>query len=134
MYPLEIKNLKKFLGPLDLTIRQLKKLDILSLLRSNKQKIDSDEGDDYDLVINTHGDLLPYFYQDYTNNATGLKSFLTDQQNCKIKKGTLMVTYCHYPLIPYLVENGDYRRFLCKYIKISNESEQSLTNPPIIAS
>jgi glycosyltransferase involved in cell wall biosynthesis len=123
--PLEIKNLKKFLGPLDLTIRQLKKLDILSLLGSKQAKIDSDEGDDYDLVINTHGDLLPYFYQDYTNNATGLKSFLTDHKTVN-KKGTLMVTYCHYPLIPYLVENGDYRRFLCKYIKISNESGASL--------
>jgi glycosyltransferase involved in cell wall biosynthesis len=123
--PLEIKNLNKFLGPLDLTIRQLKKLDILSLLKSKQAKIDSDDGDNYDLVINTHGDLLPYFYQDHTNNPTGLNTFLTDHKTVN-KKGALMVTYCHYPLVPYLVENGDYKRFLCKYIKISNEPRTSL--------
>jgi glycosyltransferase involved in cell wall biosynthesis len=123
--PLGIKNLNKFLGPLDLTIRQLKKLDILSLLRSKQAKIDSDDGDNYDLVINTHGDLLPYFYQDNTNNPTGLNTFLTDHKTVN-KKGALMVTYCHYPLVPYLVENGDYKRFLCKYIKISNEPRTSL--------
>jgi alpha-1,2-mannosyltransferase len=123
--PLEIKNLNKFLGPLDLTIRQLKKLDILSLLRSTQVKIDSDDGDNYDLVINTHGDLLPYFYQDYTKNPTGLNTFLTDHKTVN-KKGALMVTYCHYPLVPYLVENGDYKRFLAKYIKIRNEPRTSL--------
>jgi glycosyltransferase involved in cell wall biosynthesis len=123
--PLEIKNLNKFLGPLDLTIRQLKKLDILSLLRSKQAKIDSDDGDNYDLVINTHGDLLPYFYQDYTNNPTGMNTFLTEHKTVN-KKGTLMVTYCHYPLVPYLVENGDYKRFLYKYIKISNDPRTSL--------
>ena len=118
--PLEIKNLNKFLGPLDIAIRQVKKLDILSLLRSKQAKINSDDGDNYDLVINTHGDLLPYFYQNYTNNPTGLNTFLTDDKAVN-KKGTLMVTYCHYPLVPYLVENGEYKRFLCKYIKINNE-------------
>ena len=27
-----------------------------------------------------------------------------------------MITYCHYPLVPFYVKNGIYRRYLHKFI------------------
>src|ERR671921_87975 len=69
------------------------------------------------LIINTHGDLLPYISRDsnrvlYFNGAVN--------NNSQIRKKTKIITYCHYPLVPYYVKNGVYRRFLCKFIKTSD--------------
>ena len=57
----------------------------------------------YDLVINTHGDLLP-FYEEQNNS--------TDDVNGK--KRPINITYCHFPLLPYYIEKGKYRVFLEK--------------------
>ena len=60
--------------------------------------------DSYDIVMNTHGDLLP-FYEKHNGNNTTIKG-----KNSKIN-----ITYCHYPLLPYQIRNGMYRTFLEKY-------------------
>ena len=48
----------------------------------------------YDLIINTHGDMLPYFLPYFSKNNS--------------------ITYCHFPLAKYLIESEDpeYCRFL----------------------
>jgi glycosyltransferase involved in cell wall biosynthesis len=48
----------------------------------------------YDLTINTHGDMLPYFLSYFSKNNS--------------------ITYCHFPLAKYLIESEDpeYCRFL----------------------
>ena len=48
----------------------------------------------YDLTINTHGDMLPYFLPYFSKNNS--------------------ITYCHFPLAKYLIESEDpeYFRFL----------------------
>ncbi len=77
---------------------------------------------DYDLIINTHGDLFAYhelikikdensFYQENTS------------QKCKILQKDhlpIQITYCHYPLVPNLVKNNDYT-FLSNFFKNYNE-------------
>jgi len=41
----------------------------------------------YDLIINTHGDMLPYFRED--------------------TKKPPVIVYCHFPLAKYIIESGD---------------------------
>jgi hypothetical protein len=60
--------------------------------------------DRYDIVMNTHGDLLP-FYGKHKGNVTAING----------KKSKINITYCHYPLLPYEIRNGTYRTFLEKY-------------------
>jgi glycosyltransferase involved in cell wall biosynthesis len=58
----------------------------------------------YDIVMNTHGDLLPFYDKHNDNDA------MAD------KKSKIDLTYCHYPLLPYQIRNGLYRTFLEKCI------------------
>ncbi|MEM3095312.1 MAG: hypothetical protein QXX64_06715, partial [Nitrososphaera sp.] len=56
---------------------------------------------DYNLIINTHGDLLPYYN----------RSKASDGDKKRI------ITYCHFPIVPQLIqENHDksYMRFIRK--------------------
>src|ERR671923_2470563 len=84
-----IGDLEKDFGQLDINIRQVNKLDLLSLLRlgNNIGEVDTYH---YDLIINTHGDLLPY---------------PSITRNNDLRK-TIMITYCHYPLVPFYIRNG----------------------------
>src|ERR671925_719525 len=68
-----IRDLEKDYSQLDISINQAKKLDLLSLLQLGK---DTGEVDTYhyDLIINTHGDLLPYLYQNSNNNCSTCKT------------------------------------------------------------
>jgi glycosyltransferase involved in cell wall biosynthesis len=59
----------------------------------------------YDIVMNTHGDLLP-FYEKHNDNNAAIKG----------NKSKINLTYCHYPLLPYQIRNGLYRTFLEKCI------------------
>lgn len=62
----------------------------------------------YDLTINTHGDMLPYFLPYFSKNNS--------------------ITYCHFPLAKYLIESEDpeYCRFLNGRILSSiNHTNQS---------
>jgi alpha-1,2-mannosyltransferase len=100
-----IRDLEKDFGQLDINISQAKKLDLLSLLRLGKNVREVDTYH-YDLIINTHGDLLPYPSITHNNNL----------------RKTIMITYCHYPLVPYYIRNGLYRRYLSKFLKIDEGS------------
>ena len=114
----DIKKLENNFGQLNIKIRRTKVLDLLSLLQSKEKAVYGSDDYKYDLIINTHGDLLPYISGDssqilYSNDGG---SSMTPQ----IRKKTKIITYCHYPLVPYYVKNGVYRRFLCKFIKTSD--------------
>jgi glycosyltransferase involved in cell wall biosynthesis len=61
--------------------------------------------DSYDIIMNTRGDLLP-FYEKHNDNDSAIKG----------KKSKINLTYCHYPLLPYQIINGMYRTFLEKYM------------------
>src|ERR671919_1739615 len=113
----DIEKLENNFGQLNIKIRKTKKLNLLSLLQSKEHTEYGSDDCDYDLIINTHGDLLPYISRDsnrvlYFNGAVN--------NNSQIRKKTKIITYCHYPLVPYYVKNGVYRRFLCKFIKTSD--------------
>lgn len=67
----------------------------------------------YDLIINTHGDLLPYYNQ-------------TDDSLEVNKKG--IITYCHFPLVPQLMQQGNnsegYMRFVKRWIKADDIDQE----------
>jgi glycosyltransferase involved in cell wall biosynthesis len=67
----------------------------------------SNDGE-YDLIVNTHGDLLPYYNQ-------------TDSPEINKKS---IVTYCHFPLVPQLIQQGNnsqgYVRFVRRWIKVDD--------------
>lgn len=77
----------------------------------------------YDIIINTHGDLLPY----YNHNEN------YDKENSKWAKSKppIKITYCHYPLVPQLLDKRDYT-FLEKFI--DSFSELSPHEKDVIAS
>jgi len=69
-------------------IKRIKTTNILPSLKkteSNKH---------YDLIINTHGDMLPYFLPSFSKSNA--------------------ITYCHFPLAKYLIDSKDpeYAKFL----------------------
>jgi glycosyltransferase involved in cell wall biosynthesis len=85
------------------SIRKILFTSLYSILNMKGELFDVNT-DGYDIVMNTHGDLLP-FYEKHSENdnvpaINGKKS---------------LITYCHYPLLPYQVRNGTYRTFLEKY-------------------
>jgi len=64
---------------------------------------------EYDLIINTHGDLLPYYNQT-----------VDDSPEISKKK---IITYCHFPLVPQLLQQDNnnsqgYMRFVKRWIKV----------------
>lgn len=69
-------------------IQGIRKVNVLRSL----EKVDIKKH--YDLTINTHGDMLPYFASDFSKNNS--------------------ITYCHFPLAKYLINSKDpeYTRFL----------------------
>jgi glycosyltransferase involved in cell wall biosynthesis len=70
----------------------------------------------YDLIINTHGDLLPYY-----NQTVGESSKLSRKN---------IITYCHFPLVPQLLqqENNNnsqgYMRFVSRWIKVDSIAKE----------
>ncbi|MDQ3969854.1 MAG: hypothetical protein M3275_15840, partial [Thermoproteota archaeon] len=71
----------------------------------------SNDGE-YDLIVNTHGDLLPYYNQ-------------TDSPEISKKR---IITYCHFPLVPQLIQQGNnsqgYVRFVRRWIKVDNIEQE----------
>ena len=69
--------------------------------------------EEYDLVVNTHGDLFPYYKIDKehnnknnknnTNEATKNENGFNNKSIANINK----ITYCHYPLVPLLIKKND---------------------------
>ena len=120
---LDVKKLENNFGRLYIKIRKTKELNLLSLLKSKENAEHGSDDCHYDLIINTHGDLLP-FVSVNTNQSIFHNSAVYDNPNMR---KTIMITYCHYPLVPYYVKNGVYRRFLCKFIR-ANEAKGSNSN------
>jgi hypothetical protein len=94
--PLEIENLENSFGQLNMNIKQVKQLDLFSNF-SNLDTNASNYDSYYDVIINTHGDVLPYLYQNSNNNRSTCKTNVSDNSNILHTKKTVMVTYCHYP-------------------------------------
>lgn len=100
-------QIKKWYGKFSLKIDQIKKMDLsnifgLSEYTSNDSLQVAPEEEQYSLIINTHGDILPYYNP-------------KNHRNLQAK----IITYCHYPLTPKLVNNGTYKKFLLKILKNS---------------
>jgi glycosyltransferase involved in cell wall biosynthesis len=76
--------------------------DISSLL-DGQNKVDNDE---YDIVMNAHGDVLPF-------NMFG-------------ERKEKLITYCHYPLVPELIKNLKYDIVLRNYLKMCDYKFESL--------
>lgn len=85
-------------------IRKIHFTNLYSILNIERESIDVNT-DSYDIVMNTHADLLP-FYENHNDNDMTIKG----------KKSKINLTYCHYPLLPYQIRNGLYRTFLEKYM------------------
>lgn len=75
-------------------VKKIKTTNILGSLRTRK----SQSNKLYDLTINTHGDMLPYFLPTFSKSNA--------------------ITYCHFPLAKYLIDSKDpeYARFLSRTI------------------
>jgi glycosyltransferase involved in cell wall biosynthesis len=74
-----------------------------------------DNDSEYDLIINTHGDLLPYYNQTGDHSAENSKKSI--------------ITYCHFPLVPQLLQEDNnnsqgYMRFLRKWINVDDIEEE----------
>jgi glycosyltransferase involved in cell wall biosynthesis len=91
-----ISKLRKF-------VNNVIKTDITSLL-DEKNKANADN--DYDIVMNAHGDILP-------SNMFG-----ENKEN--------LITYCHYPLVPELIRNLKYDTVLRNYLKMCDYRFESL--------
>jgi glycosyltransferase involved in cell wall biosynthesis len=83
-------------------IRKIHFTNLYSILNMEGELLDVNT-DSYDIVMNTHGDLLP-FYEKHNDNDTAIIG----------KKSKINLTYCHYPLLPYRIRNGLYGTFLEK--------------------
>jgi alpha-1,2-mannosyltransferase len=125
--PLEIENLENSFGHLNMNIKQVKQLDLLSNF-SNLDTNASNYDSYYDVIINTHGDVLPYLYQNSNNNCSTCKTNVSDNSNILHTKKTVMVTYCHYPMLPYCVKTREYINFLRKYIKFAETKGSNIDN------
>jgi len=72
---------------------------------------------EYDLIINTHGDLLPY----YNHQTVGESSKLSRKN---------IITYCHFPLVPQLLQQGNsnnsqgYMRFVSRWVKVDSIAKE----------
>jgi glycosyltransferase involved in cell wall biosynthesis len=125
--PLEIENLENSFGHLNINIRQVKQLDLLSnFLNPNTNASNYDSH--YDVIINTHGDVLPYLYQNSNNNCSTCNTNVTDNNNIPYIKKIVMITYCHYPMLPYCVKTREYINFLRKYIKFAEAKDSNINN------
>jgi len=86
------------------SIRKIHFTNLYSVLNMEGVLLDVNT-DSYDIVMNTHADLLP-FYEKHNDNDIAIKG----------KKSKINLTYCHYPLLPYQIRNGLYKTFLEKCI------------------
>jgi hypothetical protein len=105
---LENPNLSKLENAFgkDLTsiMKQIRKINVLQMF--DQESIDSNITDnDYDLIINTHGDIDPYY-------------------SPKLSK-TIVVTYCHYPSAKSFIENKDSNYFEY-HLKVNRMHSSSL--------
>ena len=98
-------QIKKWYGKFSVKIGKIKRIDLSNVIGfsefavKDKKEIALEE-EKYSLIINTHGDILPYYN---SNNSR--------------KSKTKLITYCHYPLTPRLIHQGSYKKFLSKFLQ-----------------
>ncbi|HEX5186176.1 MAG TPA: glycosyltransferase [Nitrososphaeraceae archaeon] len=87
---------------------------------------------EYDLVINTHGDLFPYYKIDkeYDNNdnKNNTKENTKNENRFNIESPSPInnkITYCHYPLVPLLIRDRNYL-FLEQFFNLFRKFPQKL--------
>ena len=101
-------QMKKWYGKLSVKIGKIKRIDLSNVIGlsepavKDRKEIALEEEEKYSLIINAHGDILPYYN---LNNHKKLK--------------TKLITYCHYPLTPRLIHQGSYKKFLSKFLQHS---------------
>ena len=107
---LENPNLSKlenaFGADLTSIMKRLRKINVLQMF--DQKSIDSNITDNnYDIIINTHGDIDPYYSPKLSN--------------------TITITYCHYPLAKLFIENEDsnYFEYHLKVNRIHTTSSSS---------
>lgn len=76
----------------------IKKIGTLRTFMSDKADLKK-----YDIIINTHGDMLPYFHTNFSKENA--------------------ITYCHFPLAKYLIDSND-----SEYITILNRINSTAKN------
>ncbi|GEM_PF-199079 len=82
--------------------------------------------ENYDLIINTHADLFPYYNvnREYKKNYTHQENGNKSKINMK-SKSPIRITYCHYPLVPQFIKEKDYS-LLEKFFDSFNEFPQKI--------
>ena len=103
--------------------------DIYPNYNNKANTIFNDE--EYDLVVNTHGDLFPYYKinkeynnknnKNNTNEATKNENGFNNKSIANINK----ITYCNYPLVPLLIREENYL-FLEQYFNSFKKFPQKL--------
>ncbi|HET7641970.1 MAG TPA: glycosyltransferase [Nitrososphaeraceae archaeon] len=115
-------------------IESMNKKDNINNERNGINNIPNKSGlndEDYDLIINTHGDLLPYYNGnnnkgEYSNKDYIIEKSNTNKINIKSISYPIKLTYCHYPLVPLYINRKDYS-FLEKFFDSSfNEFPQKI--------
>lgn len=102
-------QMKKWYGKFSVKLGKIKRIDLSNVIGlsepavKDRKEIALEEEEKYSLIINAHGDILPYYN---SNNHKKLK--------------TKLMTYCHYPLTPRLIHQGSYRKFLSKFLQNSS--------------
>jgi glycosyltransferase involved in cell wall biosynthesis len=102
-------QMKKWYGKFSVKIGKIKRIDLSNVIGlsepavKDRKEIALEEEEKYSLIINAHGDILPYYN---SNNHKKLK--------------TKLITYCHYPLTPRLIHQGSYKKFLSKFLQNSS--------------
>ena len=76
-------------------IKNIKKVNILKLLE--EQSISNAIGKEYDIIINTHGDIVPYYNKSLSKNNA--------------------ITYCHFPSAKFFIQSED-KAYLEKHLKL----------------
>ena len=71
----------------------------------DEQSIDNNMKNKYDIIINTHGDMDPFYSNSLSKNNA--------------------ITYCHFPSAKFFIQSED-KTYLEKYLKITRAS---LSNP-----
>jgi glycosyltransferase involved in cell wall biosynthesis len=102
-------QMKTWYGKFSVKIGKIKRIDLSNVIGlsepavKDRKEIALEEEEKYSLIINAHGDILPYYN---SNNHKKLK--------------TKLMTYCHYPLTPRLIHQGSYKKFLSKFLQNSS--------------
>ena len=105
----DLNKIQKTCGKIGLlALRSIKTVNIIRSIETVRLK------KDYDLTINTHGDMLPFSQKSFSKNNA--------------------ITYCHFPLAKYLIDvkNEEYGRLLyglgCSNIPDYRENLRSARN------